>query len=68
VLFLLLTVKKLVYILLERMLIFPSVLCSPRDSPSGYKLHLRKNHAFLSLNTGWSRYNLPKKFWVIRRI
>jgi hypothetical protein len=19
-------------------------------------------------NTGWSRYNLPKKFWVIRRI
>jgi hypothetical protein len=32
------------------MLIFPSVLCSPRASPSGYKLHLRKNHAFLSLN------------------
>jgi hypothetical protein len=53
VLFLLPTVKKIVYILLERMLIFPSVLCSlcsPRASPSGYKLHLRKNHAFLSLN------------------
>jgi hypothetical protein len=50
VLFLLPTVKKIVYILLERMLIFPSVLCSPRVSPSGYKLHLRKNHAFLSLN------------------
>jgi hypothetical protein len=47
VLFLLPTVKKIV---LERMLIFPSVLCSPRASPSGYKLHLRKNHAFLSLN------------------
>jgi hypothetical protein len=44
------TVKKIVYILLERMLIFPSVLCSPRASPSGYKLHLRKYHAFLSLN------------------
>jgi hypothetical protein len=44
VLFLLPTVKKIVYILLERMLIFPSA------SPSGYKLHLRKNHAFLSLN------------------
>jgi hypothetical protein len=29
VLFLLPTVKKIVYILLERMLIFPSVLCSP---------------------------------------
>jgi hypothetical protein len=40
VLFLLPTVKKIVYILLERMLIFPSVLCSPRASPSGYKLHL----------------------------
>jgi hypothetical protein len=38
VLFLLPTVKKIVYILLERMLIFPSVLCS------------MKNHAFLSLN------------------
>jgi hypothetical protein len=50
VLFLLPTVKKIVYILLERMLIFPSVLCSPRASPSGYKLHLTKNHAFLSLN------------------
>jgi hypothetical protein len=50
VLFLLPTVKKIVYILLERMLIFPSVLCSPRASPSGYKLHLRKNHAFFSLN------------------
>jgi hypothetical protein len=50
VLFVLPTVKKIVYILLERMLIFPSVLCSPRASPSGYKLHLRKNHAFLSLN------------------
>jgi hypothetical protein len=50
VLFLLPTVKKILYILLERMLIFPSVLCSPRASPSGYKLHLRKNHAFLSLN------------------
>jgi hypothetical protein len=50
VLFLLPTVKKIVYILLERMLIFPSVLCSPRASPSGYKLHLKKNHAFLSLN------------------
>jgi hypothetical protein len=50
VLFLLPTVKKIDYILLERMLIFPSVLCSPRASPSGYKLHLRKNHAFLSLN------------------
>jgi hypothetical protein len=49
VLFLLPTVKKIVYILLERMLIFPSVLCSPRASPSGYKLHLRKNHAFLAL-------------------
>jgi hypothetical protein len=44
VLFLHPTVKKIVYILLERMLIFPSA------SPSGYKLHLRKNHAFLSLN------------------
>jgi hypothetical protein len=50
VLFLLHTVKKIVYILLERMLIFPSVLCSPRASPSGYKLHLRKNHTFLSFN------------------
>jgi hypothetical protein len=50
VLFLLPTVKKIVYILLERMLIFPSVLCSPRALPSGYKLHLRKNHAFLSIN------------------
>jgi hypothetical protein len=50
VLFLLPTVKKIVYILLKRMLIFPSVLCSPRASPSGYKLHLRKNHTFLSLN------------------
>jgi hypothetical protein len=50
VLFLLPTVKKIIYILLERMLIFPSVLCSPRASSSGYKLHLRKNHAFLSLN------------------
>jgi hypothetical protein len=50
VLFLLPSVKKLVYILLERTLVFSSVLCSPRASPSGYKLHLRKNHAFLSLN------------------
>jgi hypothetical protein len=38
VLFLLPSVKKLVYILLERTLVFSSVL------------HLRKNHAFLSLN------------------
>jgi hypothetical protein len=67
VLFLLPTVKKIVYILLERMLIFPSVLCSPRASPSGYKLHLRKNHTFLSLNIPGDQEGLFKLAIQLRK-
>jgi hypothetical protein len=57
VLFLLPSVKKIVYILLERMLIFPSVLCSPRASPSRISLPQYIIYYFASSELLINRYH-----------
>jgi hypothetical protein len=43
--------------------------CQPRGKAEDCQIdHEQASTNNESLYTGWSRYNLPKKFWVIRRI